>query len=92
MTPEGEVKQEVLHGLADIGAYYFMPVQTGFGKRTVDILACYKGRFIAIECKRAEGGKVTKIQKDTLDKIAKQGGISVVARCWADVWDAVPHD
>jgi len=54
--PEGEVKQEVLRGLAGIGAYYFMPVQTGFGKRTVDILACYKGRFIAIECKRAEGG------------------------------------
>jgi len=90
MTPEGLVKQEVLHGLAGIGAYYFMPVQTGFGKRTVDILACYKGRFIAIECKRPEGGKLSKIQRDVLRTVEACGGIGIVARCWEDVRERLP--
>jgi Holliday junction resolvase len=90
MTPEGEVKKEVLQGLAGIGAYYFMPVQTGFGKRTVDILACYKGRFVAIECKRAEGGVLTKIQRDVLRTVEACGGIGVVARCWEDVRERLP--
>ena len=90
MTPEGEVKQEILHGLAGVGAYYFMPVQTGFGKRTVDILTCYKGRFIAIECKRPEGGKLTKIQRDVLRTVEACGGIGIVARCWEDVRERLP--
>ena len=90
MTPEGEVKQEILHGLVGLDAYYFMPVQTGFGKRTVDILACYKGRFIAIECKRAEGGVLTKIQRDVLRTVEACGGIGVVARCWEDVRERLP--
>jgi hypothetical protein len=90
MTPEGLVKQEVLHGLAGVGAYYFMPVQTGFGKRTVDILACYKGRFIAIECKRPEGGRLTKIQQGVLHTVEACGGIGIVARCWEDVREKLP--
>lgn len=90
MTPEGKVKKEIKDGLESIGAYYFMPVQSGFGKRTVDILACYKGRFLAIECKRAAGGRLSMIQKATLLAIQGAGGIAVVARCWADVEDALP--
>ncbi len=89
MTPEGKVKKEIKEGLARLGAYQFWPVQTGFGKRGVDCYACYKGNFVAIEVKRPEGGKLTGIQTDTLFRIGNEGGIAVVARCWADVEDAL---
>ncbi len=90
MTPEGEVKQEIKDRLTELGVYQFWPVQSGFGKRGIDCYACYKGRFIAIECKRAEGGKLTGIQMDILMHVIEQGGIGVVARCWADVEDVLP--
>ncbi len=90
MTPEGKVKKEIKEGLERIDAYQFWPVQTGFGKRGVDCYACYKGKFIAIEAKRAEGGKLTGIQAATLFKIENQGGVAVTARCWADVEDVLP--
>ena len=86
MTPEGEVKKEVLQGLAGIGAYYFMPVQTGFGKRTVDILACYKGRFIAIECKAGKN-KPTLLQVRELEAIRSRDGVAVVVN--DDNWDMI---
>lgn len=50
-TPEGKRKDAVKAWLKEIGAYYFMAVQTGYGKKTLDFLCCYKGRFFAIETK-----------------------------------------
>jgi len=90
MTPEGLVKQEIKDGLKAIGAYQFWPVQTGFGKRGIDCYACYRGRMIAIEAKRPEGGKLTLIQKNTLKEVSEAGGTSVVARCWEDVREILP--
>lgn len=92
MTPEGKVKAEIKAGLDRLGAYYFMPVQAGYGARTVDILACIVsphdpegfGRFVAIECKAA-GNKPTKHQEMTLRQVEKAGGVAVVAYSWADV-------
>jgi hypothetical protein len=31
--------------------YYWMPVITGFGKRSLDYICCIKGQFVAIETK-----------------------------------------
>ena len=46
-TPERKVKKKVLGELASIGAYYTMPVTSGFGNSGVpDILCCYNGWFI----------------------------------------------
>lgn len=42
-----------------------------------DIIVCYKGRFIAFECKR-KNGKLTILQKITLNKMLKAGGIALV--------------
>lgn len=42
-----------------------------------DIIVCYKGRFIAFECKR-NNGKLTILQKITLNKMLKAGGIALV--------------
>ena len=88
MTPEGEVKGDIIKGLKAHGIPYFMPVQAGFGKRGVDFYCTLppSGRALLIEAKRADGrGKTTKIQKNCLAANEKAGGISVVAQCWYDV-------
>lgn len=51
LTPEGKVKKAIKEILSAYGAYYFMPVQNGYGAATVDFLGCYYGKFFAIEAK-----------------------------------------
>ena len=78
MTPEGKVKAKVKKVLNDIGAYYAMPVGTGFGNSGVpDFLVCLRGRFYAIECK-ANGGKPTALQEKHLADIRGAGGVSLI--------------
>lgn len=50
-TGEAKVKDDVKKYLDSIGAYYFMPVQTGYGASTLDFLVCWKGYFVGVECK-----------------------------------------
>lgn len=77
-TPESRVKAKVVTQLKALGAYYFYPVTGGFGASGVpDIICCYRGRFIGIECK-ANGNKPTKLQQMNLDNIAAQGGLALV--------------
>jgi len=77
-TPEKLVKTKAVAQLKALGAYYFYPVTGGFGASGVpDVVGCYKGRFIGIECK-ANGNKPTALQQMNLDKIAAQGGIALV--------------
>jgi hypothetical protein len=77
-TPEKKVKTKVVAQLKTLGAYYFYPVTGGYGASGVpDVVGCYKGRFIGIECK-ANGNKPTALQQMNLDKIAAQGGIALV--------------
>ncbi|RJQ38873.1 MAG: hypothetical protein C4555_04470 [Dehalococcoidia bacterium] len=73
MTPEGKVKQAYRALLKERGAYFFSPVQTGLGRRTLDDLICYRGWFIAIEAK-APGGKLTDYQEQTARQIEAAGG------------------
>lgn len=78
MTPEKKVKTKVVSLLKSAGAYYFYPVTGGFGGSGVpDIVACYKGRFIGIECKAGKN-KPTKLQLKNLADIGAAGGISMV--------------
>ena len=77
-TPEKKVKQRVVALLKARGAYHFYPVTGGFGASGVpDIIACYKGRFIGIECKAGKN-KPTELQKRNLDAIADSGGVALV--------------
>lgn len=62
-TPEGKVKDKVDELLIRYGCYFFMPVQTGYGKRTLDYLCCHQGRFFAVETK-APGEDMTKLQRE----------------------------
>ena len=78
MTPEAKVKKKVVRILKEVGAYYFYPVTGGFGRSGVpDVVACYKGRFIGIECKAGKN-KPTPLQQKNLDDITKEGGLSYV--------------
>lgn len=78
MTPEAKVKKKVVRILKEAGAYYFYPVTGGFGRSGVpDVVACYKGRFIGIECKAGKN-KPTPLQQKNLDDITKEGGLAYV--------------
>ena len=78
MTPEGKVKKQVKKILDDLGAYHFSPMMDGFGRSGVpDIIACYKGMFIGIECKAGKN-EPTMLQKHNMDLIRKAGGYTTV--------------
>lgn len=77
MTPEGKIKLKVKKLLSRFKNYCFMPVQTGYGQRTIDFLICCKGRFIGIETK-APGKKPTRLQNDCMCKIEVAGGYCFV--------------
>lgn len=77
-TPESLVKKKVVAILKEYGAYFFYPVTGGYGRSGVpDIVCCWKGRFIGIECK-AKGGTVTQLQMKNLNEITDKGGISLI--------------
>lgn len=77
-TPESAVKKQVVSFLKEFDAYFFYPVTGGYGRSGVpDIVCCWRGRFIGIECK-ANGNKPTQLQLKNLHDIYKQGGIAVI--------------
>jgi Holliday junction resolvase len=79
-TPEAKVKLAVKKVLDELGIYHFSPYMAGMGRAGVpDIIACHKGRFVAIECKAGKG-KTTALQDRELNAIADAGGYAFVAR------------
>lgn len=77
-TPEGRVKAKVTKILKEYDAYYFSPVTGGFGRSGVpDIVACYNGNFIGIECKAGKN-KPTELQLRELARIDTAGGYAIV--------------
>ena len=77
-TPEVKVKKAIKKMLDDAGAYYAMPIGTGFGNSGVpDFLICSGGRFIAVEAKAGDN-KPTALQDSHLQKIRSRGGIALV--------------
>jgi Holliday junction resolvase len=79
-TPEAAVKAAVRKMLDRLGIYHFMPPGMGLGRSGIpDIIGCYNGRFIAIECKAGKG-KTTALQERELQLIKDAGGFTFVAR------------
>jgi hypothetical protein len=77
-TPEAAVKAAVRKVLDRLGIYHFMPPGMGLGRSGIpDIIGCYKGRFVAIECKAGKG-KVTALQERELIAICNAGGFTFV--------------
>ena len=79
-TPEKKVKNAVRKILTRLGIYHFMPPGMGLGRSGIpDIIGCYNGRFIAIECKAGKG-KATALQERELIAIGNAGGFTYIAR------------
>jgi hypothetical protein len=77
-TPEAKVKKKVVAILKAYGAYYFFPVMNGYGRVGVpDIILCYRGYFVGVECK-AGNNKPTELQLKELEAIRQAGGVSLV--------------
>ena len=80
LTPEKKVKNKVVQILRKLGAYYFFPATYGMGRSGVpDVIVCYHGRFIGIECKAGKN-QPTPLQWRELNAIETMGGISLVIR------------
>jgi hypothetical protein len=78
LTPEKKVKNKVVKLLKEYEAYYFFPATYGFGRSGVpDIIVCYRGRFIGVECK-AGTNKPTPLQERELTAINKAKGITFI--------------
>jgi len=78
MTPEGKVKKRVKAILDELKVYHFSPMQNGMGRAGIpDIVACYGGKFIGIECK-AGSNKPTALQERELNRILNAGGEAYV--------------
>lgn len=77
-TPESKVKAQIKSILDKHGAYHFSPFQAGMGRAGIpDIIASYKGHFVAIEAK-AGNNKPTGLQLREIQKIKDSGGHALV--------------
>lgn len=77
-TPEKKVKDKVVKILKGFGVYYFFPATYGFGRSGVpDIVCCFQGNFIAIECKAGKN-TTTALQDRELEQIREAGGQALV--------------
>ena len=77
-TPESKVKALVTKILRELNAYYFFAAANGYGRSGIpDIVCCYKGHFIGIECKAGKN-KPTALQERELKLIHEAGGYSLL--------------
>lgn len=78
MKNEADVKKAVKKILDKHGAYWFMPVPTGYGVQGVpDFIVCVAGKFIAIETKFGKN-KLTTYQEKHRENIQKANGVHLV--------------
>ncbi|WP_018934617.1 VRR-NUC domain-containing protein [Gracilibacillus lacisalsi] len=79
--PEKRIENKIKRYLDSIGAWHIKTHGSMFSKAgTPDIIACVKGKFVAIEVKRPEGGRVSELQRFHIEAINKAGGYAFVSR------------
>lgn len=79
-TKESLVKAKVKAILKELGAWYCMPMGSGYGRSGVpDIICCfgYNGLFLAIECKAGKG-KTTALQDREIQRIKDAHGVALI--------------
>ena len=75
---ERDIVTAIRKYLASLGSDVFFWKEHGsvYGTNGVpDIICCYKGRFLGLECK-LPGGRLTKLQKRAIEKINRAGGVA----------------
>jgi hypothetical protein len=84
--------QSLVANYLNLHAIYFeqdrMDKRTSGKKGRPDFRCCYRGRFLAIECK-AESGRLSSEQAVELARIRKSGGYTCVAMLLEDVQGAL---
>ena len=80
---ESKIQAQIIKTLREAGAYVIKTIVSSAGG-VPDVIACYRGIFIAIEVKDAKG-KTSKLQEVNMEWIRQAGGIAIVARSAADV-------
>lgn len=66
------------------GAYSRGGKLIAYGRRgSSDIIGCFRGRMVNIECKTGSG-RLDHSQKKYRDLMEAEGGIYAVVRCWGD--------
>ena len=86
---EKQIENIIKKYLASKGVWYIKHHANKFTKVGVpDILACWQGKFVAIEVKTPIG-VLSELQKYNLKAISDAGGISIVARCLEDVEEVI---
>jgi hypothetical protein len=79
-TPESAVKARCVDIIKKYRAYYFFPAQNGYGRAGIpDIIVCYRGMFLGVECK-AGFNKPTALQEREMAEIHRAGGSAMVVR------------
>ncbi len=77
-TPEAKVKKAIRRILETSGAYWAMPIGSGYGNAGVpDFLVIHRGRGIGVEAKAGKG-RTTALQEAHLQKIREAGGVALV--------------
>lgn len=78
MRSEKDVKEEVKKVLKSLGAWWYMPVQMGYGVKGIpDFIGCYEGKFFGIETKFGKNTESTwQVKQGTM--IKESGGLYIV--------------
>ena len=77
---ESKAQKDIIDHLHSIGAWTVKTIQCN-KSGVPDILACYEGRFIALEVKRDEGARKNEtkpLQHRNIKQINSSGGIAAV--------------
>jgi len=85
MTPEGALKKAIKAQLDECGAFWSMVPEGSYAKTgDPDMIACYKGCYIAIEAKTPTGVQ-SNWQKLRQQQIENANGFYILARTVDDV-------
>lgn len=74
-TPEGKVKTRITAILDAVGAVYFMPIGSAYGRAGVsDYVVLYRGKYLEVEAKATARSRRTGLQKKRQADVESQGG------------------
>ena len=86
---ESAVQKKIIDYLHSIGAWTVKTIQCNKAG-VLDILCCYKGKFVALEVKRdiyAKMNETSELQQRTIKQIIAAGGVAGVVTCVTEVKD-----
>ena len=82
---ETKLQKKVQDYIESIGGYCFKVHGSAYMKSGIpDVIVCYKGYFIGIECKIGKN-KMSSLQEEHRDMIVRAGGIHILAYKLDDV-------